>query len=95
MQISNVRTGIQVLDDWCGTKPRPLPWPRPKEPQALYPHFLDNAGLVGFNPQPEPPKAPPPDDSNPGIIDDELNLVGFNPQPEPPLNLLSFPPRVR
>ena len=37
MQISDVRAGAaQILDDWCGTKPRPLPWPGPKGPTPLF-----------------------------------------------------------
>jgi hypothetical protein len=51
MQISNATAGAaQILDDWCGTKPKPFPFP-PKSTQ-----ILNKATLVGFNPQPEPPK---------------------------------------
>lgn len=79
MQIPNVRTGLRFLDDdWCGTKPRPLPfpWPGPKGPQ-----FLDRGSLVGLNPQPLPPR------ELSSLLRSVLNrgsLVGFNPQPEPP-----------
>ena len=104
MKIPNVLTVAKVHDDWCGTTPRPLPLP-PKGLQADYPHFLHKATLVGFNPQPDPPKVPTPDGDTRGIIgpESQASLVGFNPQPDPPnehpqveqIDLLDFRLAVR
>jgi len=73
MQISNVSArATQIIDDWCGTKPRPLPSPGPKGPQ-----ILDKRSLVGFNPQPEPPKV---------HVDEFCGTVPKRfPSPNPPL----------
>lgn len=91
MQISNVRTGTaQILDDWCGTNPKPFPWPPKAAP------ILDKATLVGFNPQPEPPIAVGP--SGLALDGDWCGTVPRKPplpDPPPPFNLLNYNLEVR
>lgn len=91
MQISNVRTGTaQILDDWCGTKPKPFPWPPKAAP------ILDKATLVGFNPQLEPPIAVGP--SGLALDGDWCGTVPRKPplpDPPPPFNLLNYNLEVR
>ncbi|MCI0421197.1 MAG: hypothetical protein L0387_01675 [Acidobacteria bacterium] len=100
MQIANVGTA-HILDDWCGTKPKPLPWPPPKGPQ-----ILDKASLVGFNPQPEPPKASFEAISKAAFNPQQLSAFDDDwcgtvprkpplPDPPPPLDLLSLPLQLR
>jgi hypothetical protein len=95
MQITNVQTTAYLVDDWCGTKPRPLPWPQPNGPQ-----ILDKASLVGFNPQPEPPGAQLDSISQlASLLDDDwCGTVPRKPplpDPPPPLGLLSFQLQLR
>ena len=77
MMISGVRSAVsQMMDDWCGTKPKPFPFP-PKLPQLS--GFARLADKVALNPQPLPPKALQ--------LFDRARLadkVALNPQPLPP-----------
>jgi len=84
MQISNVRAA-QILDDWCGTKPRPLPFPGPK---SSFGTINDALNKIALNPQPLPPKAL--DGGWCGTVPRKPPL----PDP-PPFNLLNYSLQVR
>jgi hypothetical protein len=89
MQISSVRAGAaQMFDEFCGTKPRPLPWPGPKGPKSSFDAISNILNKVGLNPQPLPPKEL--DGGWCGTVPRKPPL----PDP-PPFNLLNFSLRLR
>jgi len=87
MQISNTKfAAAQILDGWCGTKPRPLPQP---EPKSSFNKIFDLLKRIGLNPQPLPPKeldgwcgtvpkrfpVPPPPGPEPLAVMDSLSFA--------------------